>query len=162
MTNAPEPPPDGKTTHGTAVAVAVDREGPLAGVLLLGPSGSGKSSLAIGLIETCRWGRTVLVADDQVILTSGTEGLFATAPARLAGLIEVRGFGVVRVSSAPTVRLQAAFDLGEAAERLPEHGTFAVDGGLSIPRFQFVAHGQHFAEAVRLRFVLRAIISGQF
>ncbi len=147
--------------HGTAVAVAVDRDGPLAGVLLLGPSGSGKSSLALGLIEDCRWGRSALVADDQVLLTASAEALIAAAPRQLAGLIELRGFGVLRVRCAPTVRLRAAFDLGAAAERVPEPGSFNPGDGPSIPLFPFVAQGQHLAASARLRFALRAIIGGQ-
>ncbi len=147
--------------HGTAIAVAVDRDGPLAGVLLLGPSRSGKSSLAIGLIEECRWNRSALVADDQVLLSASADGLIAAPPRPLAGLIELRGFGVLRIRCAPSVRLRAAFDLGAAAERLPEPGSFTSGEGPSLPLFPFVAQGQHLAASARLRFALRAIIGGQ-
>ena len=72
-----------RTLHASAAA----RDG--AGVLLLGPPGSGKSDLLFRLVHH---GFT-LVADDQVRLN----GLYASAPASLAGLLEVRGLGIVRL-----------------------------------------------------------------
>jgi HPr kinase/phosphorylase len=71
-----------RTLHASAAA----RDG--AGVLLLGPPGSGKSDLLLRLIHH---GFT-LVADDQVQLN----GLHASAPKNLAGLLEVRGLGIAR------------------------------------------------------------------
>jgi HPr kinase/phosphorylase len=90
-------------------ASCVSREG--AGVLLLGPPGSGKSDLALRLLSR----GFALVADDQVVLD---EGLARPAPA-LAGLLEVRGLGIVRVVHAPEARLVLAIELG-ASPRLPE------------------------------------------
>lgn len=72
-----------RTLHATAAA----RDG--AGVLLLGPSGSGKSDLAFRLITA---GFT-LIADDQVIIQAGE----ASPPPRLEGLLELRGLGIVRL-----------------------------------------------------------------
>ena len=91
--------------HATCVA----RNGQ--GVLLLGPSGAGKSDLALRLIER----GFVLVADDRVELT----GAIASPPDGLAGLIEVRGVGVVRMPHQAPVRVVLALALGAAAERLP-------------------------------------------
>ena len=59
------------------------------GVLLLGPSGAGKSDLLLRLLD---YG-FVLVADDQVRIIGGV----ATAPDALAGLLEVRGLGIVKL-----------------------------------------------------------------
>ncbi|MHA1114324.1 MAG: HPr kinase/phosphorylase, partial [Alphaproteobacteria bacterium] len=64
-----------------------------AGILLRGPSGSGKSDLALRLID----GGAVLVADDQVSLELRDGGLFASPPAATAGKLEVRGVGIVTV-----------------------------------------------------------------
>jgi len=91
--------------HGSCVA----RDG--AGVLIVGPSGAGKSDLALRLL-----GRGfVLVADDRVDVVDG----FARAPDALAGLLEVRGLGIVRLPYMSDVRLKIAVGLGCENERLP-------------------------------------------
>lgn len=81
------------------------------GVLLTGPSGSGKSDLLLRLLEI---GFT-LVADDQVEVL----GRQASAPARLAGLLEVRGLGILRLPFAGQATLVLAVALGRG-ERLPQ------------------------------------------
>ncbi|MGE0153100.1 MAG: HPr kinase/phosphorylase [Reyranellaceae bacterium] len=100
-----------------ATAVAIDRKG----VLLLGPSGSGKSDLALRLIEA--GGR--LVADDQVILARAGDRLVASAPPALAGRIEARGIGILDLDGSRLWRrmpLAMAVELvpPERLERLPE------------------------------------------
>lgn len=95
----------GARFHGSCVA----RDG--AGVLLLGPSGAGKSDLALRLL-----GRGfVLVADDQVDVIDG----FARAPTALAGLLEVRGLGIVRLPYLSDVKLSVVVALTDRCERLP-------------------------------------------
>ena len=83
-----------------------------AGVLLLGPPGAGKSDLLLRLLDR----GFMLVADDQVEIE---EGIARPAPA-LAGLLEVRGLGIVRLPFVAPVRLALAVALGHAAERMPE------------------------------------------
>lgn len=98
-----------------ATCVAFD-EG---GVLLRGPSGAGKSDLALRLID--RGAR--LVADDRVDLDRrACGGLRARPPAALAGLIEVRGLGILRVPFVAEARIALIVDLmpREQVERLPE------------------------------------------
>ena len=80
------------------------------GVLITGPSGSGKSSLLLRLLDR-GFG---LVADDQVVLA----GLDAGAPSVLAGLLEVRGLGLTRLAFLRTTRLALVVELG-TEERLP-------------------------------------------
>ena len=75
--------------HGTCVALGARA------VLLRGPSGAGKSDLAFRLIREDASGETRLVADDQVALREVAAGLVASAPAVLAGLLELRGLGLV-------------------------------------------------------------------
>ena len=91
--------------HGSCVA----RAG--VGVLLIGPSGVGKSDLALRMIGL---GFT-LVADDQVDIIAGV----ASAPVALQGLLEVRGLGILRLSFASAARLAVAISLGDE-QRLPE------------------------------------------
>lgn len=87
------------------------------GVLLLGRSGSGKSDLALRLIDA----GARLIADDQVSLRRIGDQLRADAPAKLRGLIELRGIGIMRVANAPGF-LDLAVDLDDPdpdADRLP-------------------------------------------
>lgn len=97
--------------HATCVALA-DR-----GVLLRGPSGSGKSDLALRLID--RGG--ALVADDQVAVSVEDGRLVARAPASLHGLIEVRGLGILRRPARDQAPVLLVVDLvaPEAVERMP-------------------------------------------
>ncbi|MCW3473661.1 HPr kinase/phosphorylase [Limobrevibacterium gyesilva] len=91
-------------------ASCVARDGD--GVLLVGPPGSGKSDLALRLLDR----GFVLVADDRVDIIKG----MARPPAMLAGLLEVRGLGILRLPHAPEARLALAVQLGRVDVRLPE------------------------------------------
>jgi len=92
--------------HGSCVS----REG--VGVLLIGPSGAGKSDLALRLL----FHGFTLVADDRVDLRDGV----ATAPQSLAGLLEIRGLGIVRLPHTPSARIALVVELmPELEERLP-------------------------------------------
>ena len=81
------------------------------GVLLLGPSGAGKSDLLLRLLDH----GFSLIADDQVQIEDGV----ARAPAALAGLLEMRGFGIVRLPFVASARLALVIQLAASA-RLPE------------------------------------------
>ena len=80
-------------------------------VLLVGPPGSGKSDLVFRLLAK----GFELVADDQVDIDAG----IATPPAALAGLLEVRNIGIIRLPHRPSARLVLIVDLGGKPERLP-------------------------------------------
>ncbi len=88
------------------------------GVLLCGPSGGGKSDLALRMIED----GARLVADDQVELTAARGALRAAAPAALRGRLEVRGVGIVEVAWIESTTLRLAVDLVGSGlpDRLPE------------------------------------------
>src|SRR5438105_12471801 len=101
--------------HATAVAIAT-ASGPRA-VLLRGASGSGKSDLALRLIDA----GARLVADDQSELSRRGDTLVVRAPATITGLLEVRGIGIVRLDALAEAPVVLLVDLvpAETLERLP-------------------------------------------
>jgi HPr kinase/phosphorylase len=131
--------------HGTAVAI----EG---GTLLLrGPPGAGKSDLALRLIDA----GADLVADDQVELRRSGRQILTRAPAALAGLIEIRGIGILRVDALAEAPLVLIVDLilSGKVERLPEP-RFETVLGLAVP---LIAQAPFEASAAaKLRFARRA------
>ena len=148
--------------HATAVAVAVDNDGPLAGALILGGSGAGKSALALSLIEACPFQRTALIADDVVFLETSRGGLVARRPESIAGMIEVRGFGPVKVRTISSCGLIIAVDLGAQSERVPAPRRFgAVEGSPGIPLYPFMWNGAEATAPHRLRRMIATILGGQ-
>ena len=103
------------------------------GVLLRGPSGSGKSDLALRLIDL----GARLVADDQTSLSERDGRIIARAPENIAGKIEVRGIGIQRVASVEEVPLTLIVDLvgAGAVERLPEMKSESLLG-VPLPRIE--------------------------
>jgi len=102
--------------HGSVVAFGAR------GLLILGASGSGKSALALRLVQR----GAALVADDRVQVVRRGGALVASAPAALQGLIEVRGVGLLRLPPVPEAVLTLAVDLDrQAAARMPHTVTIA-------------------------------------
>lgn len=97
-----------------ATCVSVDGRG----VILRGPSGSGKSDLALRLIDQ----GGILVADDRVDLRIHGDNVFASSPQNIAGQLEVRGLGIMRLAYQADARLDLVVDLveRELVPRLPE------------------------------------------
>lgn len=115
-----------------ASAVAIDG----AAVLLIGPSGSGKSDLCLRLMDR----GAILVSDDFVELTPKAGQVLVSAPAAIRGLLEIRGLGVKRVPVADSIPLGMAFRLKnpDEIERLPELETMEICG-MPIPVFDLYA-----------------------
>lgn len=132
-----EPAPPGPI-HASAVAF-----GPTRGVLILGRSGRGKSTLAFDFIQC----GAQLVADDRVILVPSGGALHARAPRALAGLIELRGLGILRLPARALARIALIVDLDAPdPARLPEPATRTL-AGITLPCVQKPATGP-FAAAV--------------
>jgi len=109
------------------------------GVLIVGPPGAGKSDLLLRLLAR----GFQLVADDRVEIL---DGIARPAPA-LAGLLEVRGLGIVRLPHVAAVRLALVVALGETAERLPLPGR---DVTLDLPRVCIDPHAASAPDRVAL------------
>lgn len=86
------------------------------GLLILGKSGAGKSSLALAMIAL----GAVLVADDRTDIALMDGKLIASPPESLQGLIEARGIGLLRLPYIAATALTAAVDLDQPeSDRLP-------------------------------------------
>jgi serine kinase of HPr protein (carbohydrate metabolism regulator) len=127
------PAPANPTIHATAVLLGARA------VLIRGPAGSGKSGLALALLQAGATGLVPfarLVADDRTALEAAHGRLIARPAETLAGLIEVRGLGIRRVAYEPAAVVSLVVDLAAAqAERLPAAGeTATVIAGVRLPR----------------------------
>lgn len=97
-------------------------------VLIEGPSGSGKSDLALRLIDR----GAVLVSDDYTLVTRDGGQLTASAPATIAGQIEVRGLGIVPTAHQGAVPIALIITLARSVERMPEPQTRTM-AGVTLP-----------------------------
>ena len=109
------------------------------GVLLIGPSGAGKSDLVLRLLAR----GFDLVADDRVDIA---DGIARPVPA-LAGLLEVRGLGIVRLAYVAAARLALVVELDSAAARMPAP---ALHEGLGLPMARLDAWAASSPERVSL------------
>ena len=135
--------------HATCIAI----DG--AAVLLRGASGSGKSDLALRLIE----GGATLVADDRTDLVREGAAIMASPPPAIAGKIEVRGVGVVEMPSLARAPVRLLVDLvpPEAVVRFPEPRREELLG-VALP---LIALAPFEASApAKLRAALRALARG--
>jgi HPr kinase/phosphorylase len=121
------------TIHASAVLAGARA------VLIRGPAGSGKSRLALSLIQSASNGQLIfarLVADDRVHVEAAHGRLIARPPAALAGLLEVRGLGIQHLPYEPMAVVSWVVDLCVPAPmRIPDDSTaHAVVAGVRIRR----------------------------
>jgi HPr kinase/phosphorylase len=125
------------TVHASAVLVG-DRA-----VLIRGPSGAGKSRLALELIQAARAGALPfarLVGDDRVHLQEVGGRLLVRPAQTLAGLLEVRGVGILRLPYEPSAVIGLVVDLAVDAQRWPEPAQQQVEiEGIRLPRLGVAA-----------------------
>ena len=98
-------------------------------VLIAGPSGSGKSDLALRLIDR---GFT-LVSDDRTILRRDGNRLIASAPATIKGKLEIRGIGIVDIDSANDVPVALVVELTGDMQRMPDDSRERLILGTGVP-----------------------------
>jgi serine kinase of HPr protein (carbohydrate metabolism regulator) len=113
-----------------ATTVAIDGRG----VMITGPSGSGKSDLALRLIDR----GAVLVSDDYTECVAQNGVVIASPPATIAGRIELRGIGIVDMPHAPSTAVALVVTLVEMVERMPETRPERVIG-IDIPAIALAA-----------------------
>jgi serine kinase of HPr protein (carbohydrate metabolism regulator) len=119
-----------ETLH--ASCVAIDGRA----VLIEGRSGSGKSDLALRLIDR----GAQLVSDDYTVLLRERGRLLAQPPATIAGRIEVRGLGIVEMPYAEGVPVALIVELADAVERMPPERVERRIAGVTLPEIAVVAH----------------------
>jgi serine kinase of HPr protein (carbohydrate metabolism regulator) len=142
--------------HGTCVSVGGD------GVLILGEPGSGKSDLALRLIDEPGFGisgfllTSQLVSDDQVLITRDGDRLVATAPPVIHGKLEIRGLDIVTLAVQPSVNLAliVKLEINSAIERLPDPRTYEILG-LALPMVKI--DGATASAPARLRAALNGL-----
>jgi HPr kinase/phosphorylase len=127
----------GATVHASAVLAGARA------VLIRGASGAGKSRLALELIHSARTGALPfarLIGDDRVTLQAAGGRLLVRPVEALAGLIELRGVGIVRLAYEPSAVVGLVVDLGANAERMPAaEGREVEIDGVFLPRLAVAA-----------------------
>lgn len=115
-------------------------------VLMRGPSGSGKSDLALRCLALAPTpllpDRVELVADDQVLVEVREGRLYGAAPSTILGKIEVRGIGIVSVPTAQLCEIVLVAELlpdGERPERFPDPPKTTTVAGVTLPLIELKA-----------------------
>jgi serine kinase of HPr protein (carbohydrate metabolism regulator) len=129
-----------ETTH--ASTVAVDGRA----VLISGPSGSGKSDLALRLLDR---GFT-LVSDDQTIVRRDGNRLLASAPPTIKGKLEIRGVGIVEMETVTDVPVALYVELTSEIVRLPDDRRERPVLGVNLPLISVDAQTASAASKVAL------------
>tara|TARA_R110000824_G_scaffold17309_1_gene70432 strand:- start:5161 stop:5616 length:456 start_codon:yes stop_codon:yes gene_type:complete len=114
---------DQQKMHATAVAISG------VGVMIRGKSGSGKSDLALRLIDR---GAT-LIGDDYVEIRRQDVKLLLNPPSSLAGKLEVRSLGILECDHVSDIELKLIIDLKEDPDRFPLDTQVMILLGIAVP-----------------------------
>ena len=137
-----------ETMHATTVA----SDG--RAVLITGPSGSGKSDLALRLLDR----GFALVSDDRTVVKRDGDRLLAAPAPNIAGKLEIRGLGIVEIENVSDVPIALIVELTSDIERLPDDSRERLVLGVPLPFVTIDAQTASAASKVALaldRFGLR-------
>lgn len=139
-------PVSSETVHASCVAIN-DRA-----VLIEGRSGAGKSDLALRLIDR----GAKLVSDDYTLLMRQGGILIATAPATIAGRIEVRGLGIVVMPHVERVTAMLLVELADDVERMPFEARTRHVAGVQLPVVRI--DGNQASAPIKVELALRQLL----
>lgn len=125
--NQLRPTPGPRLSAETLHASTVAKDG--RAVLITGPSGSGKSDLALRLLDR---GFT-LVSDDQTVVKKHGDRLLATAPPTIAGKMEVRGLGILDMEQVDNLPVALMVELTSDIQRIPDDSRERPILGVALP-----------------------------
>jgi len=123
MTDSSDTPVARETIHATSVAIRGR------GVLILGPSGSGKSDLALRLIDR----GASLISDDYTVASSPDGRLLLDAPPNIAGRMEIRHLGIVDIPCVGGVPANLVIELKDSPPRMPDQDQTFCIAGILLP-----------------------------
>ena len=143
-----------QTIHATSVAIGGH------GVLIMGPSGSGKSDLALRLID--RGAR--LISDDYTSVSPRDDGLRLSAPANIAermeirhlGIIDMRKLGLDVMAPAGAVLAKLAIQLEDRPERMPQSDAMMMLAGHKLPLVRLA--GLEASAPIKVEWALRLLL----
>jgi len=121
-------PVPGRTLSAETVHASTVAAGGRA-VLITGPSGAGKSDLTLRLLDR---GFT-LVSDDQTVVKRDGDRLMASAPATIAGKLEIRGIGIVEMETVSDLPVALLVELTSEIQRLPDDSRERPILGVPLP-----------------------------
>jgi serine kinase of HPr protein (carbohydrate metabolism regulator) len=132
--------------HGTAISIGGHA------VLIMGESGSGKSDLALRLIDR----GAILISDDVVFLETRDNAPLLTVAPNIAGKIEVRGVGIFDVHFIASAPLRLVIEFVDAPDRLPEDIAHTIIGDYVVPVSKLNPFEQ--SSAIKVEYALRAVL----
>ena len=132
--------------HGTAISIGGHA------VLIMGESGSGKSDLALRLIDR----GAILISDDVVFLETRDNTPILTVAPTIAGKIEVRGVGISNVDFLASAPLRLVIEFVDAPDRLPEDIAHTTIGDYVVPVSRLNPFEQ--SSAIKVEYALRAVL----
>lgn len=131
--------------------------------LIRGSSGSGKSDLALrclaASVPALHIPHAQLIADDQVLLSTQSGVLRASAPPSIANKLEIRGLGILTISSVNDVPVYLVADLTtpDAVERLPETSDAVTLLGVDVPRLYIAP----FEQSAAIKLLMALAVAGR-
>ncbi|MBU0555464.1 MAG: HPr kinase/phosphatase C-terminal domain-containing protein [Alphaproteobacteria bacterium] len=137
--------PTAETIHATSVAINGQ------GVVIIGPSGSGKSDLALRLIDR----GAVLISDDYTRASNRDGLLLLDAPENIAGKMEIRHLGIVETPHVGGVVARLAIRLDEAPPRMPDSSSIICLAGIDLPLI--VLAGLEPSAPIKVEWALRSL-----